>query len=99
MTPKSNSKDYMAFIPGWLDDMDLSLVAFRLFCTISRRGDFWESKTKLERRFKVSNRTLVAAFAELISRRLITEEKRVGFADRYRVSANANRALVPGGTT
>jgi len=99
--------DQQPFIPAWLDDAGLSVLAFRIYCRILRRGELWESKTRLEKEFGVRNRTLAAAFIELLAGGLITEEQQTGKPSIYRPSAardhlhsaRGHHPLVPHGTT
>lgn len=82
-----NSNAKWPFIPAWLDDSNLSNLAFRIYCSIVRRETFWESKTNLEKRLNASNRSISNAFKELISAGLIVEIERTGSSSLYIPSA------------
>ena len=90
----------MPFIPGWFDDLKISMLAFRLASRIYRRGnEAFDSITKMEREFKVSNRTMAGALKELLDLKLIAEEKRKGLSSIFRPSALQHHPLVLTSTT
>jgi hypothetical protein len=90
----------MPFVPGWFDDLPISILAFRVASRIYRRGNqAFDSITKMEREFKVSNRTMAGALKELLDLKLITEEKRTGLTSIYRPSALQHHPLVLTSTT
>lgn len=60
------------FIPGWLDDLDLSPTEFRVFCRILRRGKCWESVLRMAVNLGMSKDTVRREIGTLKERGLIT---------------------------
>jgi hypothetical protein len=67
-----------AFIPSWLDDSDLTPNEFRIFSTISRRGNCFESVTNMARRIKMHPDTVWDVLNSLEARGCIARTKRPG---------------------
>jgi hypothetical protein len=76
------------------------MLAFRLASRFYRRGNqAFDSITKMEREFRVSNRTMAGALKELLDLKMITEEKRKGLPSIFRPSALQHHPLVLTSTT
>src|SRR5207248_3074991 len=63
--------EYWTFIPAWLDDSDLSLLEFRLFCRAVRRGDFYDSQINLAKLFKVNRVKIRDALESLVRSKML----------------------------
>jgi len=87
------------FIPAYLDDYQLSVDEFRLYCHISRRGDCFESVYDMARFIGVSERTARSALNVLMRAGLVEREARGYQLYIYRTCAYsnwANNAELPG---
>jgi hypothetical protein len=86
------------FIPGWLDDAELTPVVFRVYCRISRRGVCNESLRHLAKGCRIKRRTAQTAIQLLVAKGMVSEEKRFGRTTIYRVGPSPFGVLGHNGT-
>lgn len=71
------------FIPAWLDDLGLDPYAFRVFCHIYRRGEFYGSTKSAAETCGMDRKRLFKALAFLGEKGLISKQTRPGKTSVY----------------
>lgn len=82
---QTESADLVTFIPASLDDAGLTPAQFRIFCHVSRVGECWQSGPAIAETCRIHPDTVWPAVAELISRRMVSRERRPGTTSVLRV--------------
>lgn len=85
------------FIPAWLDDLNLSLKQFRLYCHIGRRGNCFDSVATMVRVCRIDRHAIRGTIAELIKLGLITATERPGQSTLYVLADTESRVATPPG--
>ena len=67
-------KTQAEFIPVWLDELDLSVYEFRLFCHISRRGELYASLQTTADLLKISKRHVQDCLISLTDKGLLEKK-------------------------
>jgi len=71
-----------AFIPSWLDDLELNLYEFRLYCHILRRGELYGSNANICKICKIERKKLFETIVSLESKNLIKVTRTKGMTNR-----------------
>jgi len=71
-----------AFIPSWLDDLELNLYEFRLYCHILRRGELFGSNANICKICKIERKKVFETIVSLESKNLIKVTRQKGMTNR-----------------
>ena len=94
--PMNDSNNTDVFIPAKLDELELTPAQFRVFCHVCRRGDCYERLENMARKCRLHRDTVIDCLRFLVAHRMLTKEKRSGFASIYRVTP-LDEWIPPGG--
>jgi len=85
-----------AFIPSWLDDLNLSVYEFRFYCHALRRGELYASIESICQVCGMDKRKISQVIADLERRNLIKVTRKKGMTNRITaLQPSANMHLPP----
>jgi hypothetical protein len=85
-----------AFIPAWLDDLNLGVYEFRFYCHVLRRGELYATNATICKTCGIEKRKVSQAIASLEQRKLIQVSRQRGMTNRITaLQPSANMSLPP----
>lgn len=87
--------DNLPFIPSKLDDAGLTPAQFRIVCRVSRRGSCHESIPNIAKGCRLAITTVKTVLPFLVSRRVLSKEKRPGQTSIYKINPPGEWEIEP----